>query len=126
MFGATPPTPDTIPDPTTTSITAYTKAVQRQVRSIQRATTLAHTAYRDRAHTTIPQDMVTAQLQPGKLAMLLRPAHNKLLTANSGPYLVTKLTPPHVHLQSLVTGHTLLENTKNVRPIHLHFQAPGA
>ena len=99
--------------------------MQRQVRSIQKTTTLAHKAYCARSKAVIPTDHITSHLQPGRLAMLLRPSHNKLLTANSGPNLATKIHLPHIHLSSLLTGTTNIENAKNVRPIHLHFHNQG-
>ena len=34
MFGTTPPHPDAIPDPTTTTVATYTKALQRQLSTI--------------------------------------------------------------------------------------------
>lgn len=30
--------------------------------------------------------------------MIIRPTNNKLLTANAGPFLVTRVYPPHVDL----------------------------
>ena len=123
MFGATPPSPGTVPDPTATTVAQYATAVQRQVRTITRAARAAHAAYSRREHVPLPPDPVTDALQPGKLAILLRPGHNKLLTANSGPYLVLKNAPPHIHLQSLTHGVTLVEHAKNVRPLNLQVPA---
>jgi hypothetical protein len=52
--------------------------------------------------------------------MIIRPKHNKLLCANAGPFLVTLIKLPHVHLQSLThSGLIMVENVKNVRPLHV-------
>jgi hypothetical protein len=52
--------------------------------------------------------------------MIIRPKHNKLLCANVGPFLVTAIKLPHVHLQSLThSGLIMVENVKNVRPLHV-------
>ena len=68
----------------------------------------------------IPPDQVTASLAVGKLAMVIRPKSNKLLTANAGPFIITALKPPHVSLQSLTHSTVVLqENVKNVRPLHI-------
>ena len=48
MFGTTPPHPGQIPDPTTTTVATYAKALQRQLTTISKATTAAHDAYRRR------------------------------------------------------------------------------
>ena len=119
MFGTTPPHAafSAPPDPTTTSLATYASALRRQLDTIQRATQAAHDAYRTRERRTIPEDPVTTALVPGRLAMVIRPAHNKLLTSNAGPFLFTRVEPPHVWLQSLTHGVTLKENVKNVRPL---------
>ena len=98
MFGATPPSPGSIPDPSTTSISSYARAIQRQVRTISRAARAAHSAYSRRTNISLPPDPITTSLTPGRLAIIIRPRHNKLLTTNSGPYLVIKNEPPHIHL----------------------------
>ena len=52
--------------------------------------------------------------------MIIRPKHNKLLCANGGPFLVTAIKLPHVHLQSLThSGLIMVENVKNVHPLHV-------
>ena len=51
--------------------------------------------------------------------MIIRPTNNKLLTTNAGPFLVLRVKPPLVELQSLTHSTTLRENVKNVRPLHL-------
>jgi hypothetical protein len=52
--------------------------------------------------------------------MIIRPRHHKLLCANAGPFLITALKLPHVHLQSLThSGLTMVENVKNVRPLYV-------
>jgi len=60
--------------------------------------------------------------------MVIRPARTKLMTANAGPFMVTKVDLPHVFLQSLTHAATLKENVKNVRPLRLQLeqlQLPG-
>jgi hypothetical protein len=52
--------------------------------------------------------------------MVTRPRTHKLYSRNAGPFLVTKVTPPHVFLQSLTHGTTLKEHVKNVRPLHIN------
>lgn len=122
MFGTTPPsaTADTLPDPTQTPLDRYAGAVKRQVALAHKAAVAAHTKYRTRAATTLPEDKVTASLTVGKLAMIIRPRNNKLLTANAGPFLIVSIKLPHVHLQSLTHSvTTLVENVKNVRPLNI-------
>ena len=67
----------------------------------------------------LPRDPVTEALVPGSLAMLLRPSTSKLLTRNAGPFLVVRVTLPHVWLRSLMHALELKENIKNVRPLWL-------
>ncbi len=52
--------------------------------------------------------------------MVTRPRTHKLFTRNAGPFIVTKMAPPHVYLQSLTSGAPLKEHVKNVHPLHLH------
>lgn len=121
MFGSTPPKPafDHLPDPTQASLTQYTGALKRQLTTIQAAATATHARYRASAEkpSTLPED--TLSLTPGKLAMVVRPRTNKLFTRNAGPFIVTKVATPHVHLSSLTHGTQLREHVKNVRPLHL-------
>jgi hypothetical protein len=121
MFGSTPPKTafDHMPDPTQASLTAYTTALKRQLSVIQAAAEASHSRYRktNAAPSTFPTD--TLALTPGRLAMVVRPKTHKLFTRNAGPFLVTKVAPPHVHLQSLTHGTELREHVKNVRPLHL-------
>ncbi len=121
MFGTTPPTPayGSLPDPTTTSVAAYTAALKRQLQVIRSAATAAHTSYAKRAErpTTLPTD--TLRLQPGQLALITRPRTHKLFTRNAGPYLVQAVNEPHVTLRSLTQDVTLKEHMKNVRPFRL-------
>jgi hypothetical protein len=92
--------------------------VQRQVSLAHQAAVAAHKQYRQRSAVTLPPDPVTAALQVGQLAMIIRPRHHKLLCANAGPFLITAIKLPHVHLQSLThSGLTMVENVKNVRPL---------
>ena len=122
MFGTPPPSHlhSALPDPTTTSSQRYAEAVKRQVSTATKAAALAHAKYRARASKDIPPDKVTAALAVGKLAMIIRPRTNKLLTSNAGPFLITKIHLPHVHLQSLTHSHvSLKENVKNVRPLQV-------
>ncbi len=121
MFGADSPQTfaRAMPDPTRVSTTTYAAAVRKQLETISRATTAAHAAYRKREAKIIPPDKITEQLKPGKLAMVTRPRSNKIITSNAGPFLVTKISLPHVWLQSLTHSVELKENVKNVRPIHL-------
>ena len=91
--------------------------------TVQSAAQAAHTRYAARAAVELPPDSVTDQLQPGSLAMVLRPRTSKLLTRNAGPFLVTRLEPPHVRLRSLTHAVELKENVKNVRPLHLMLSA---
>ena len=93
------------------------------MRTVQSAAQAAHTRYASRAAVELPPDSVTDQLQPGSLAMVLRPCTSKLLTRNAGPFLVTCLEPPHVWLRSLTHAVELKENVKNVRPLHLMLSA---
>ena len=51
--------------------------------------------------------------------MIIRPSHNKLLTTNAGPFLILRVKPPIVDLQSLTHSVTLRENVKNVRLLQL-------
>ena len=87
-----------MPDPTRVPITTYATAVRKQLETITQATTAAHAAYHKREAKVIPPDTVTAQLKPGKLAMVTRPRSNKIITSNAGPFLVTKINLPHVWL----------------------------
>lgn len=121
MFGSPPPAAAhaQVPDPTTTTTQLYAAAVRRQLDTLRRAALAAHSAYRAHSQRAIPSDRLTAQLTPGKLAMVTRPRHNKILTPNAGPFLVLRLDPPHVTLQSLTHTLTLRENVKNVVPLHL-------
>lgn len=122
MFGTPPPSleKDAIPDPTTTPVDRYSAAVRRSVILAHKAAVAAHQQYRKRSSVTIPQDSVTNALQVGKLAMIIRPRSNKLLTTNAGPFLIVSIKLPHVQLQSLTHSTvTLTENVKNVRPLHV-------
>ncbi len=56
--------------------------------------------------------------------MVTRPRTHKLFTRNAGPFIVTKIAPPHVYLQSLTSGAPLKEHVKNVRPLHVHLYPP--
>lgn len=97
MFGSTPPTAalDYVPS---LSPSQYTAALQRQLTNIQAAATATHAKYRASAEkpSTYPPD--TLALTPGRLAMVTRPRTHKLFTRNAGPFLVTKVEAPHVHL----------------------------
>ena len=104
---------------TSSSPRCVSAASSRRPSTIQRATAAAHNAYRTREKTTIPPDPATAQLTPGRLAMIIRPSHNKLLTTNAGPFLILRVQPPIVDLQSLTHSVTLRENVKNVRLLQL-------
>ena len=122
MFGTPPPSHlhQALPDPTTTATQRYAEAVRRQVGTATKAAALAHAKYRARATKDIPPDKITAAITVGKLAMVVRPRTNKLLTANAGPFLVTRVSLPHVYLQSLTHSHvSLKENVKNVRPLQV-------
>ena len=61
------------------------------MRTVQSAAQAAHTRYTARTAVELPPDSITDQLQPGALAMVLRPRTSKLLTYNAGPFLVTRL-----------------------------------
>ncbi len=121
MFGSTPPNSPYVdlPDPATSKLQQYTSALRRQLATIQAAARAAHTAYatRSAAPSTHPPD--TLALTPGRLAMVTRPRTHKLFTRNAGPFIVTKVAPPHVYLQSLTSGAPLKEHIKNVRPLHV-------
>jgi hypothetical protein len=122
MFGTSPPSDMTsaVPDPTVSTAQQYAAAIHRQVQLAHKAATAAHKQYRQRSAVQLPPDPVTASLQVGQLAMIIRPKHNKLLCANAGPFLVTLIKLPHVHLQSLThSGLIMIENVKNVRPLHV-------
>lgn len=122
MFGTIPPQAcnHAIPDPSTTPTARYTAAVRRQVSIAHQAAVAAHAKYRKRSAMEIPADKVTQQLEVGKLAMIIRPKGNKLLTTNAGPFFIVQISLPHVHLQSLTHSNvTLKENVKNVRPLHV-------
>lgn len=122
MFGTSPPSDATtaLPDPTISTSQQYAAAVQRQVRVAHKAAIAAHKQYRSRSAVELLPDPVTASLQVGQLAMIIRPKHHKLLCANAGPFLVTAIKLPHVHLTSLThSGLTMVENVKNVRPLHV-------
>lgn len=122
MFGTSPPSDmaSVVPDPTVSTAQQYAAAVHRQVLLAHKAAMAAHKQYRQRSAVQIPPDPVTASLQVGQLAMIIRPKHNKLLCANAGPFLVTLIKLPHVHLQSLThSGLIMIENVKNVRPLHV-------
>ena len=122
MFGTSPPhhAHTALPDPTVTPTAKYTAAVKHQVTLACKAAAAAHHRYRQRSAVALPPDRVTAQLAVGKLAMIIRPKSNKLLTANAGPFIITALSPPHVSLQSLTHSAAILkENVKNVRPLHI-------
>ena len=121
MFGAPPPSAAhaQLPDPTTTTTQLYAAAVRRHVATLAAAATAANTTYRRRSAVLLPPDPMHQRLAPGKLAMVVRPRHNKILTANAGPFLVLRCEPPHVHLQSLTHAVTLKENVKNVVPFNL-------
>ena len=122
MFGTSPPNHahTALPDPTATPTAKYASAVKHQVELACKAASAAHHRYRQRSAVVIPPDRVTAQLAVGKLAMVIRPKSNKLLTTNAGPFLITSLSPPHVSLQSLTHSTVVLkENVKNVRPLHI-------
>lgn len=93
--------------------------MRRQLATLSHAATNAHAAYRRRSDNIPSPDHLTSQLIPGKLAMITRPKHNKILTPNAGPFIVIRVDPPHVFLQSLTHSLTLKENTKNVVPLHL-------
>ena len=84
---------------------------------IQAAAEAAHSKYAARSAqpSTLAPD--TLSLVPGKLAMVTRPRTHKLFCRNAGPFIVVKVAPPHVHLQSLTSGATIKENAKNVRPL---------
>lgn len=100
MFGTSPPSDavSALPDPTESTAEKYAAAVQRQVRLAHKAATAAHSQYRSRSAVEIPRDPVTASLHVGQLAMIIRPKHHKLLCANAGPFLITRIKLPHVHL----------------------------
>ncbi len=124
MFGSDSPATfaATMPDPTRVPLATYAAAVRRQLHTITRATTAAHAAYRKREAKAIPPDEVTAKLQPGKLAIVICPRTNKIITSNAGPFLVAKVEAPHVWLQSLTHGVTIKEHQKNVRPLQLQLE----
>ena len=97
MFGTTPPTLTYhLPDPTTTTVKQYAAAVARQLDTIRKATTAAHTAYRKREDKPPSALPTPCTLTPGRLAMVIHPRTNKILTTNAGPFLVTHVDAPHV------------------------------
>lgn len=51
--------------------------------------------------------------------MVTRPRTHKLFSRNAGPFIVTRVVTPHVHLQSLTSGACLKEHVRNVRPLHV-------
>jgi hypothetical protein len=60
---------------------------------------------------------VPATVSVGKLAMVIRPRANKLLTRNSGPYLVVSIGEHTVTLQNLANGSIFVEHRSNVAPL---------
>ncbi len=112
MFGTDSPATfaAAMPDPTRVPVATYAAAVRKQLTTISKAATAAHSAYRKREAKDIPPDALTAQLKPGKLAMVTRPRSNKIITSNAGPFLVTRTEVPHVWLQSLTHGVEIKEH----------------
>ncbi len=80
-----------MPDPTRVPVATYATAVRRQLQTISCATAAAHQAYRKREGKVLPPDPMTEAIKPGKLAMVMRPRSNKIITSNAGPFLVTRV-----------------------------------
>jgi hypothetical protein len=93
--------------------------VARRTTAITRAAAVHHARYAAKESKQVAPDQVTAQLAPGRFAMVCRPRTNKIFTTNAGPFLVLQVRPPWVTLQSITHGATIKENVKNVRPLHL-------
>ena len=58
--------------------------------------------------------------------MVIRPRANKLLTRNSGPYLIVSIGAHTVTLQNLATSTTLVEHKSNVAPLFFTLDAGTA